>query len=835
VWKPSAKTHIALGQTFLLGTLLLAAVLVGAVPDRLDAVRRGRTALAEAVAVNGSALVTHGDLRRLESTLAVVVERNPELLSAAVRREGGRVLVTVGDHQRHWETRADGLSTDTQVQVPLWAAGQRWGRAELRFAPMRAPGMLGLLSDTPLGLFAFVAPSAFLLFYFYLRKMLRHLDPSAAVPPHVRSALDTLAEGLLVIDHKEQIVLANQAFARLVRRSPDALMGHYASDLPWVGPDGTPLPRSVLPWTRALGDGLPQRNDMLYLAGSESEQRTFIVNCSPVLGAGGSYGGVLISLDDVTTLEEHKVELSAAKERAEAADRAKSEFLANMSHEIRTPMNAILGFTEVLKRGWGKGEADRQKYLETIRSSGEHLLHLINDVLDLSKIESGRLEVERIRFAPHRVLQEVVQVLAVKAEERGIALELRADGPIPATVQSDPTRLRQIATNLVSNAIKFTERGGVKVVMGLQGEGADARLRLAVSDSGIGVRPESLESIFDPFVQADNSVTRRFGGTGLGLAISRRFARLMGGDIVATSAPGQGSTFTVTLDPGPLDGVALLAPEEALAAGGEGEAQAAQGWELPPARILVVDDGDENRELLRLVLEEAGLAVEGAENGRTGVEKAQRGGFDVILMDMQMPVMDGYTATSTLRRQGYEAPIVALTANAMKGFERECLDAGCTRYLTKPVDIDVLLETLGELLGGARRTESAPGAPASGVGTSRPRPPEAERPQSERPGAGPPLVSRLAGNPRFRPVIAKFAHRLEEKLQAMEASWEAGDLDELASLAHWLKGSGGMVGFDAFRDPAGALELLARDRKHGEIEAALEEIRAMADRITIDA
>ena len=822
MWRPSAKAHIAVGQTLLLGTLLLAAVLLGVVPDRLDALRRGRTALAEAVAVQGSTFVTQGDLRRLESTLDLVVKRTPELLSAAVRREGGRVLVTVGDHLRNWHESSGGVATRTQIEVPLWSAGEQWGRVELRFEPLPAAGWLGWTQDTPIGLIAFLLPATFVLFYAYLSRMLRHLDPSEAVPPHVRSALDTLAEGLLVLDRKEQIVLANQAFARLVGRDPDELLGHLASELPWAGPEGGSLPRADLPWIRALEDGLPLRNDMLHLAAPDAEPRSFLVNCSPVLGTGGRYGGVLISLDDVTTLEEHKAELSVAKDRAEAADRAKSEFLANMSHEIRTPMNAILGFTEVLKRGWSRSDAERKKYLETIRSSGEHLLELINDVLDLSKIESGRIETEQIRFAPHLLLQEVVRVLSVKADEKGVSLELRMDGPIPATVLSDPTRVRQIVTNLVSNAIKFTERGGVEVVAGMVGHGEESQLSIAVVDTGLGVPTQSLESIFDPFVQADNSVTRRFGGTGLGLAISRRFARLLGGDVVATSEPGRGSTFRVTLDPGPLEGVKLLEPAEALEAAVEKEADPVDRWEFPPARILVVDDGEENRDLLRLVLDEAGLGVETAENGRVAVEKARTDSYDAVLMDMQMPVMDGYTATSILRQEGFTAPIVALTANAMKGFERECLEAGCTRYLTKPIDIDALLETLSELLGGDRRGHGPPGS----IG-------ERDDSMSRRAEESSPLVSRLSANPRFQPIIDKFVCRLEEKIGAMEASLAGGDLDGVAALAHWLKGSAGMVGFDEFREPAEILELAAREGKLADVGAALDEVRALADRIMV--
>ncbi len=818
----NAKAHISLGQTFLLVTLLLAALAMGLVPDRRQAVREGRTALAEAMAISGSALVTQADLRRLEVTLALVVERNDDLLSAGVRRSDGRSLVSIGDHEVAWVDDADDYSTTSQLKVPIWSHGQRWGQVEMRFQPLAATGFLGLLQDPRVKLIGFLALCTFALFYMYLGKMLQHLDPSQAVPAHVRSALDTLAEGLIVMDKKERIVLANQAIAGIVGRNSDELMGRRVEQLAWVNADGTPFPPEEFPWRAAMADGEPRVNDIVLLQDNEGDVRTFIVNCSPVLGSSGSPGGVLISLDDVTQLEEHKAELSIAKEEAEAANQAKSEFLANMSHEIRTPMTAILGFAEVLKRGYVTDEQDRNKYLETIRSSGEHLLQLINDVLDLAKVESGSFELEQIQFAPHVVVKEVVTVLAVKAQEKGIALDFDVEGRIPETLLSDPTRLRQIATNLVSNAIKFTDAGAVKVTLGLSGQGADARFTLRVTDSGIGLPEESFESIFDEFVQADSSVSRRFGGTGLGLPISRRFARMMGGDIYVSSVPGEGSTFTVTIDPGPLEGVAMLTAVEALAAADTPAAAEAGGWQFPPARILVVDDGEENREFLRLVLEDVGLVVQEAENGQVGVEKARVGDFDLILMDMQMPVMDGYTAAGVLRKNQFTKPIIALTANAMKGFEKKCLDAGCSGYLTKPVDIDNLIRALAELLGGERtsrertRNKQSVASPAKAT-------------------AGGPVRSSLAGKgPQYARIVKKFVGRLEERLLAMQTSWQARDFDALACHAHWLKGSAGTVGFEAFRQPAEALELFARDRSEADVDAVLRELRDLAGRIVAD-
>lgn len=823
----TAKFHIALGQTSLLVSLILVALYLGLVPDRLGAIREGRAALAEAIAANTTAFISQADLRRLEANLRFVLARNTDILSAAVRKANGDVVVQIGDHERHWRDMSSKYSTESQLKVAIWAGKQTWGHVELRYRPLMSPGWWGIVQHPLLQLIGFIALSSFVLFYVYLSKMLRHLDPSQAIPGRVRSALDTIVEGLLVVDRNGHIVLANQAFAAIAGKTPDDLVGVHASDFAWSTSDGVRLDTDAFPWVKALQEGTHQKNNMVCLHDSASKRRTFLVNCSPVLGSSGEAGGVLMSFDDVTQLEEKEVELRKSKEEAEAANHAKSEFLANMSHEIRTPMNAILGFTEILRRGYGKSGRDWKKHLNTIHSSGTHLLELINDVLDLSKVESGHLDVERVRCAPHMIIREVVQVLTVKAREKGIALDFEVDGDIPDTMLSDPVMVRQIVTNLVGNAIKFTEEGGVRVVVRLVSLDTQPQLSIAVIDSGIGMPEENLEAIFDPFVQADSSVTRRFGGTGLGLAISRRFAQALGGDITVHSEVGQGSKFTVTIDTGPLDDVTLLDPSQALAASEESSSDGAARWHFPPARVLVVDDGNENREFVTLVLEEVGLQVDGAENGAVGVTKALQESFDVILMDMHMPVMDGRTATISLRQEGLETPIIALTAHAMKGFEHDILAAGCSGYLAKPIDIDLLIETLADLLGGRRSADEAPEyalAESTADGELQSVPSEEE----------PPLESRLlADNPRFRPIIEKFIVRLDEQLEAMETALEQKDFDELASLGHWLKGAGGTVGFDAFTEPASTLEQLAKAQSEEEVADAIVDLRLLASRIVV--
>jgi CheY-like chemotaxis protein/HPt (histidine-containing phosphotransfer) domain-containing protein len=484
-------------------------------------------------------------------------------------------------------------------------------------------------------------------------------------------------------------------------------------------------------------------------------------------------------------------------------------------------MNAILGFTELLKRGYGKNELNAKKYLETIHSSGKHLLEIINDILDLSKIEAGHLDVEKLSCSPHAIVFEVVTVLSVRAREKGIALRFHTEGPIPETVVSDPTCLRRIVTNLVGNAIKFTERGSVSVVMRLAPESEKPRIAIDVIDSGIGIFGDKLGSVFDPFVQGDSSVTRRFGGTGLGLTISRRFARALGGDVIVVSEHGVGSRFTVTVQTGALDGVRMLGPRELSAHVREQDAVSCATWRFPPARVLVVEDGPENRELLKLVLSEAGLLVSEAEHGEAGVAHARRESFDLVLMDMQMPVMDGYTATRVMRAEGLHVPIIALTANAMKGAEKDVMDAGCTGFLIKPIDIDQLLETLAALLGGVRidhheraDTFSAPAPQMSGAAVDTA-----------------PVRSRLAGNPRLRPAIRKFAARLDEQLLAFEHAFTARNFEQLAQLAHWLRGAAGTVGYDDFTEPAARLEEAALDQATSQIEFLIVELRDLAKRL----
>jgi Amt family ammonium transporter len=396
--------------------------------------------------------------------------------------------------------------------------------------------------------------------------------------------------------------------------------------------------------------------------------------------------------------------LLEATKLAETANRAKSEFLANMSHEIRTPMTAILGYTDVLLETGDINAAppERIEALQTIRRNGEYLIQIINDILDLSKIEAGvvGLQSERTRLAD--LLSEVARLMHVRARGKDLTLTMVYTTPIPETVETDSVRLRQILINLLGNAIKFTARGEVRLSVALL-EAADLpRLQFDIVDTGVGIPQESADKIFQPFMQADSSTSRRFGGTGLGLAISRRLAGLLGGDLVLQHTElNVGSHFRLTIAAGDITGVPRL-PQFPAHAADPRAAHLAEVGRLT-GRILLAEDGLDNQRLIALLLRRAGAEVVVAENGQAALAcvaqaAAAKQPFDLVLMDMQMPLLDGYAATQELRRRGFTAPIVALTAHTMTGDRERCLQAGCNDYATKPIDRTQLLDTIRRCL-----------------------------------------------------------------------------------------------------------------------------------------
>ncbi len=489
--------------------------------------------------------------------------------------------------------------------------------------------------------------------------------------------------------------------------------------------------------------------------------------------------GVFAAARDVTERKRFEMELKQAKAAAESASRTKSDFLASMSHEIRTPMNAIMGIADLLAKTSLTSEQD--KYVQIFRRAGDNLLNLINDILDLSKVEASQLELERTGFALNDHLEKVIEMVSARAHEKALALTYEIATDVPTELLGDPTRLRQVLLNLLGNAIKFTESGDVCLRVTLDPDATSSSppiLRFTVSDTGIGISGEKLSRVFERFTQADSSTTRRFGGSGLGLTICRRLVELMGGRIWVESAIDKGSVFTFAV---PFEIWAGAAERAAVPVGIGPEAP------LRALRILLAEDSPDNCTITIAYLEDTPYRLQIAETGAIACDMFEAGDYDLVLMDRQMPVMDGLTATRRMRaferaNNRQPIPIIALTASALKGDRETCLAAGCTAFLTKPIKQEVLLQAIKE---------------HSGLGSHASK------------HASPPVSFTV--NKAIADHVPAYLQNCRQNVIAMTAALDRADFEAVTLLGHNMRGSGGAYGFQAITDIGAALELAAEN------------------------
>ena len=649
---------------------------------------------------------------------------------------------------------------------------------------------------------------------------LRPLREKDSLLRKLSQAVEQSPESIMITNLEAEIEFVNEAFVRNTGYGRDEVMGRN----PRLLQSGkTPLATYQAMW-ETLGRGEVWKGELVNRRkdGSEYLESAII---TPIRQADGRNSHYVAVQEDITLLREARralerdkeqlaalvaertEELAATRDAAEAANRAKSAFLANMSHEIRTPMNAIIGLTHLMRQT--ATTAEQHQRLDKIDLAARHLLSIINDVLDLSKIEAGRLDLETMDFPLGSILDHVRSLIAEQARAKGLAVAVEG-AAAPLWLRGDPLRLRQALLNFAGNAVKFTGRGGItlraKVVE--EGEGS-LLLRFEVQDSGIGISAEVLPSLFETFTQADVKTTRKYGGTGLGLAITRRLARMMGGDAGADSSYGQGSTFWFT---------ARLARGQNQLHG-----ESLERWRDPVAalrnhhagaRVLLVEDNQVNQEVVLDLLNWVGLSVDSASNGRIALDKVAAGRYDLVLMDVQMPEMDGLEATRALRADAAHAalPIVAMTANAFAEDRQACLAAGMNDFVAKPVDPGDLYKTLLRWLAAPGRVRAAtelstPAAAANDVASAALA--DATVPFRDIPGLTPArglAIVRGDVNKYLR-LLRIFAKSHGQDMQRLRGLLAGGDWAEAQRLAHGLKGASATLGAQPVTDSAAKLEL----------------------------
>lgn len=595
---------------------------------------------------------------------------------------------------------------------------------------------------------------------------------------------------------------------------PVSVLEHISASGPEAGkPHGYEFAGdSILTWTR-LYDPLrkinftlvqSEPNDMLAGFGRDFGVPiliTFLIVGWIMAWTGKILNALFKELNDQNILlESHSQKIKDARDTALSSNRAKTVFLANMSHEIRTPLTAIIGFSKSLLES-EQNMQERIGAIKIIHDSGKHLLHIIDEILDLSKIETQSLEVERINVSPVILLNEICPLMRMQAEGKGLEFKVNYQFPIPMTIKTDPTRLKQILLNLTSNAVKFTAQGHIHINVRCAVE--TETIIFEVADSGIGMSKLQQKKVFTAFAQADSSTTRKYGGTGLGLTLSKQFAKKLGGSLKIRSEEGRGTTMSVTIKAGELRHALFYERDDELPREADSEDMPLRKIYLS-GDVLLAEDNPANQKLFELYLRATGANITVVENGAQAVEKALEKRYDLIFMDMQMPVMNGLDAVKELRKHNYQLPIIALTANSTVEDRDMCLNAGCDDFISKPVERNKFISALQRYL------------------------PKVAHVASE---STPIHTTLLQHEPELADLVLDFIDNLPIMVGQIRAAYSNCNMDTLRSEVHKLKGVGAGYGYQLLTDLAGKIEFQIQNQNLNELDNLLSDLEKTSERI----
>ncbi|MDP3618296.1 MAG: response regulator, partial [Ramlibacter sp.] len=616
--------------------------------------------------------------------------------------------------------------------------------------------------------------------------------------------IDSIPDMVVYRDPNGVHLGCNAAFAELSGIPPAELVGHSAAELFPKARADIINSRDRIVFESLRKDSIEDK--VYYPSGRTAIMETIR---SPLRDAKGKLLGVVAIGRDVTARKTAQEEMRQARDLAEEATRMKTDFLANMSHEIRTPMNAVIGMSHLaLKTELTPRQRD---YITKVQSSGQHLLGIINDILDFSKVEAGKVGIERAVFRLDPLLSGVADLIAEKISARGLALKFDVAADVPQGLVGDSLRVRQILINYANNAVKYTESGSVVIAVRVVERDADSvLLRLAVTDTGLGLSQKQQSRLFQSFQQADTSTTRKYGGTGLGLAISKKLANLMGGDVGVESEVGHGSTFWFTARLGLDNTPVATTPQAVLTSAQPAPIKPDRMAAVRGARVLVVEDNEINQQVAREVLQDAGLVVDVAANGLIALNMIQAQAWDLVLMDMQMPVMDGVTATAEIRSMpGFDhLPIVAMTANALQRDRDRCMQAGMVDFITKPIDPGHMLDTLLKWL-------------RPGKGMARPAVPVAEPTFLDPVDALKKVrgldfclgLQRMGGKQAlYLAMLRRYVTSQKSCAADILDALESADWASAERMAHTARGLGASIGAELLAGQAGAVEQAIREQ-----------------------